>query len=311
MECAAHTFLLRTWTNSDPNALYHRDLIVFLIFHRDAWSAQHGLSRTEAKRQYITTLIETMHQYASTTREARELVAELEFVWDQIKSNSVSSASSPGRNQNFIPPSQSTMPIPPGIEPPRAREVADSGDGGGDLRLLRPSVNDIDQESEDGPPLAPGLVDAQLEAYELRNRKWRKRIEQILNRMTAEIASLREQLQESRDRPPPGGGPPRTPHHRNRRRGGGGIWTWMFLFVVATARHLIIDAVIVGLWFWLWRRSDARLRDAVKWWMGFVRERIRRVGREVEGWGGGWGSTRGKGRGGGWGGEMGRGLRTR
>ena len=230
-----------------------------------------------------------MHQYASTTREARELVAELEFVWDQIKSNSVSSASSPGRNQNFIPPSQSTMLIPPGAEPTRAREeVADRGDGG--LRLLQPSAVDVDQESDNGDQreegaLAPGPTNAQLETYELRNRKWRKRIEQILNKMAVEIAALREQRQESRDRglrTPPHH---HHPHQRNRRRGG--IWAWMFFLIVATARHVIIDAVVVGLWFWLWRRSDARLRDAVKWMIGFVRDRIRRVRVEVEGWG--WG----------------------
>ncbi|SLM34323.1 acyl binding [Lasallia pustulata] len=44
-----------------------------------AWSAQHGLSRTEAKRRYISTLISTMQQYASTTPSARSLVADLEF----------------------------------------------------------------------------------------------------------------------------------------------------------------------------------------------------------------------------------------
>lgn len=33
----------------------------------DAWDAQKGISRTEAKRRYIEALIETMHKYASTT----------------------------------------------------------------------------------------------------------------------------------------------------------------------------------------------------------------------------------------------------
>lgn len=33
----------------------------------DAWDAQRGLTRTEAKRRYIEALIETMHKYASTT----------------------------------------------------------------------------------------------------------------------------------------------------------------------------------------------------------------------------------------------------
>ncbi|KAK2752458.1 hypothetical protein FQN54_008120 [Arachnomyces sp. PD_36] len=60
----------------------------------DAWYAQRNLSRTEAKRQYISTLIVTMHKYASPTPEAGELVSELEFVWDQIKSNPSSSDSS-------------------------------------------------------------------------------------------------------------------------------------------------------------------------------------------------------------------------
>ena len=33
----------------------------------DAWNSQKGLSRTEGKRQYISTLIDTMHRYASQT----------------------------------------------------------------------------------------------------------------------------------------------------------------------------------------------------------------------------------------------------
>ncbi|KJR87330.1 Acyl CoA binding protein [Sporothrix schenckii 1099-18] len=58
----------------------------------DAWNAQRGLGRTEAKRRYIESLIETMHTYA-TTPTANELVAELEFVWNQIKDNHSPSSS--------------------------------------------------------------------------------------------------------------------------------------------------------------------------------------------------------------------------
>lgn len=67
---------------------------VVLTAFRDAWKQQSNLSRTEAKRRYITTLIDTMHQYASPSPDSRELVAELEFVWDQVKSNVPSSSSS-------------------------------------------------------------------------------------------------------------------------------------------------------------------------------------------------------------------------
>lgn len=34
---------------------------------REAWESQRGLSRTQAKRQYISLLIDTMHNYASST----------------------------------------------------------------------------------------------------------------------------------------------------------------------------------------------------------------------------------------------------
>lgn len=51
----------------------------------DAWKQQEGLSKTQAKRLYISFLISTMKVYGSGTMEARELLSELEFLWDQIK----------------------------------------------------------------------------------------------------------------------------------------------------------------------------------------------------------------------------------
>jgi hypothetical protein len=81
---------------------------------REAWHAQSGLSRTEAKRRYITTLIETMHKYASASPESRELVSELEFVWDQVKSNVPSSNSSSPMQPLAIPLDLSRHGDPPG-----------------------------------------------------------------------------------------------------------------------------------------------------------------------------------------------------
>lgn len=54
----------------------------------DAWNACKTMTRTQAKREYISTLIDTMKAYASGTSESRELVGELEFVWSQIRSQS-------------------------------------------------------------------------------------------------------------------------------------------------------------------------------------------------------------------------------
>ena len=50
----------------------------------DAWHSRRGMSATEAKKRYIEALIGMMHMYA-TTPDARELAAELEFVWAQMR----------------------------------------------------------------------------------------------------------------------------------------------------------------------------------------------------------------------------------
>ncbi|PTU22723.1 hypothetical protein P175DRAFT_0499269 [Aspergillus ochraceoroseus IBT 24754] len=115
----------------------------------DAWFAQRGLSRTEAKRRYISTLIETMHNYASQTAEARELVSELEFVWDQVRSNmsssspsSAASARSPARSTGFplLPqslPSYGSIGVQ-SAQHPEYQHTALSPRGDSRLRVLSP-----------------------------------------------------------------------------------------------------------------------------------------------------------------------------
>ncbi len=246
--------------------------------HRDAWSSQHGLSRTEAKRRYISTLITTMHKYASTTPEARELVAELEFVWDQIKSNSTSSSSSsPG--QKALGPSQLQQQQNPSyasIGPERARD-----EGGGGLRMIKP-VSEQDDEEEDGEeldetgdnrdnnvndnliPKTPGAV--RPRDYEIRNRKWRKRIELAIFKMTTEIAALREQLEAKRTVGAP----------RQRRRG---LWAWMVWLAWAAAKHVVVDAALLGVaLLWARRKDDRRLEEGVRVLVRILGEWARKVG---------------------------------
>ncbi|KAA8898488.1 hypothetical protein TRICI_006550 [Trichomonascus ciferrii] len=59
----------------------------------DAWKSFEGLKPTEAKKRYITLLIETMRSYAGGTPQARELLNELETMWDQVRDLSSSSSS--------------------------------------------------------------------------------------------------------------------------------------------------------------------------------------------------------------------------
>ncbi|KAJ5418807.1 uncharacterized protein N7487_002357 [Penicillium crustosum] len=65
----------------------------------DAWYAQRDMSRTEAKRRYISTLIDTMHEYASPN--PRSTRASLRA---RIKFNASSSSDSSPLNNVGVPP---------------------------------------------------------------------------------------------------------------------------------------------------------------------------------------------------------------
>ncbi|KAI4242706.1 MAG: hypothetical protein L6R40_003927 [Gallowayella cf. fulva] len=254
----------------------------------DAWHSNASLSRTAAKRAYISTLITSMHEYASSTPEARELVAELEFVWDQIKNNSnaTSSESSPrGAAQD----DQLGMSYA-SLSGSRRRAVEDEGGGGAGLRVLRPVSegddemydDEEDDEVEDGARLAGGryrdLMDPASSTVggstrrdlDVRNRKWRKRIETALFKMTTEVAALREQIESKRIGTTSGKG--------------SGAWAWLRWLVWAATRQLLIDAMMLGLVFlWARRKDDQRIERGLWLVMQGVKEQLRQV-KELRVW---------------------------
>ena len=212
-----------------------------------------------------------MHRYATTTTEARELVAELEFVWDQIKSNSVSSSSSsPGqlaRSQG-----QQMLPSFAGVGGPsgggRAGEGGDEG-----LRMLRP-VSDGEEEDDEGDELeevrgAPSndgeavtVVVGRSRDLDVRNRKWRKKIEHALVKMTTEVAALREQIEAKR---------------KGAARRRNGLWAWMTWLVWVTARHLVVDLALLGLLVaWARRKRDPRVEQGLDLLLQYLRLRTRK-----------------------------------
>lgn len=242
----------------------------------DAWDAQRGISRTEAKRRYIEALIETMRVYASTTayvphssiffqtlgvglgadilgnRDARELVAELEFVWDQIKNNSASSSgSSPGRGYSNQP-RQFTQPQPY------------SGDDGRPMRVLSPMSQDDEAERESERRL--GYNDGYDEddgEKEKKSGRWKRTVEQALVKMTAEVAALREQIATGRE-------------YQGRRRRSFGRWVAWFLWIVI--RHIVIDMAVLGIvLLWLRKRKDRRIEDLVREALRIGREYVRKI----------------------------------
>ncbi|KAL8756199.1 MAG: hypothetical protein Q9184_004576, partial [Pyrenodesmia sp. 2 TL-2023] len=247
-----------------------------------AWHSQSGLSRTAAKRAYISTLITTMHQYASSTPEAKELVAELEFVWDQIKdnSNSTSNESSPKggmtREEERLGMSYASL------GDSRRRRIRENVGGEGGLRVLRP-VSDGDQEEEDDDEdydenepgargeSSPETDPARARDLDIRNRKWRKRIESALIRTSTEIAALREQIESKGT-----GG-------RHMYGKGSGPWTWVRWLICASVRQLLCDAVILGLAYaWAKRRGDQRIEQGLWLVTQAVKEHLREV--RLRGW---------------------------
>lgn len=295
--------------------------------YRDAWKQQNGLSRTEAKRRYITTLIDTMHKFASPSPDSRELVAELEFVWDQVKSNvPSSSSSSPMQTQTL---SQIGMHMPPayayGRESKRIDDHNDDEDADPPLQIkspmsqseeeleeeeaeidreefvdapdsqYNPNTDDAAAQTEPGPTRPnPKPADTPTPAPRMRSilpqsillpsftstpappaaggpqpetaadKKWRGRVEQALQKMNAEVAALREQLEARRLFS-------HSPHYRLFR----GIWRWLW----AVFKHVAVDIFILGIvLLYMRRKKDRRLEGAIRVLLGDAVAQVQKVG---------------------------------
>jgi hypothetical protein len=313
---------------------------------RDAWKQQNCLSRTEAKRRYITTLIDTMHKYASPSPDSRELVAELEFVWDQVQSNvPSSSSSSPLRTQDHIQSGyekhdlgqsgRAAMGLSSdlGDTPARNQPSGDAEEEDQPLRIKSPmsqsgeelegveadidrevfvdapdlqcnptSYPDLDVDVEDagvqtdlqqllraepipiqtptpaprnrglavlGKPIAmanlistpaPAPKKEEAPKESAADQKWRKRVEQSLMKMTAEVAALREQLEARRLFS-------HSVHFRLFR----GVWRWVW----SAFKHVMVDVFILGVVLvYMRRKKDRRLEGAIRVLLGNAVARV-------------------------------------
>ena len=222
-----------------------------------------------------------MHQYASSTPEGRELVAELEFVWDQIKANSnnTSNESSPRGGVGVEDRSGLSYAS---LGASRARQGEDGGGGDNSaLRVLRP-VSDADEydgpDDDDGNSEAERYVDSPIDpsgvkksrSFDIRNRKWRKRIEAAIFQMATEVAALREQIEAKE-----------TSRKFSR---GSGAWAWIRWLVWVAMRQLVVDAVLVGLGLlWARRKNDQRTEQGLLMIMQAVKDRLRWI-RDLRSW---------------------------
>jgi len=182
------------------------------------------------------------------------LVAELEFVWDQIKNNSESSSgSSPGRGAA----SYTTQP--------RQFQRPQNGTEG-PMRVLSPMSQNDEEERDSAQRLGYNDEDDDYEEGEKSDKKtkrWRRSVEQALVKMTAEVAALREQISTGREWQ---GKKNRTP----------GRWITWFLWLLF--RHALLDTFVLAvLLLWLRKRKDRRFEDLVRQGLKIAREYVRMI----------------------------------
>ena len=282
----------------------HRSL-TRVFAHREAWNSCAGLSRTEAKRGYITTLISTMRKYASTSADARELVSELEFVWDQVKSNVPSSSSSSPVHTAAMPASQHLMPKgrPPSFptlntgvkrggekelrvmsptspsqeDEAEAEAAAEEGDifvDAPDSQVAEPAPRlesaASQQDSHDRPPGSEGVRLGRKKSYSSPSRdpKWRSRVESALVKLTAEVAAVREQLESRR----------LFALGRQHK-----IWSWLASAVWGTVKFIAFDFfLLLVVLLWLRRKKDRRLEMAIRVLLGDAASEARKISSTVQ-----------------------------
>ena len=282
-----------------------------------------------------------MHQYASQTPEARELVAELEFVWDQIKFNSSSSSASSPLNTVGVPPLSrsaygsiagrlaqedydrpdrrddrdsrlrvlSPMSQPEEEEYYRRRRGSDENhkDGGNEdededdeeFEEARDSLyEERDQDDHDDPDHASSNSNTNTHTHTdvsshhrpkhrrnpasgisidssgnglphsrhphsapaSKDSRWRRRVEQALTKMTAEIAAVREQMEA------------RSIAHRRRS----GLFAWVKWMIWVAVRQILVDIAMLGmLLIWMRLRGDRRVEHRLKTGWAAVKARLK------------------------------------
>ena len=303
---AAAVKMLRNGTNIDDSSHPHPFTCL-----RDAWKAQSGISRTEAKRRYISNLIATMHKYASPAPDARELVSELEFVWDQIKSNVPSSSSSSPLQTlgGSITGLQNPPPYPnlsssqASLSKPAAMPSPTPARSKPPLRVMSP-VSQDEGEEDDEKAEREEFVDAPDSQYTDPDRLFSPERQR----------SPGGEQDDDQQRPP---GPPRTTsrdptaNQKWRRRVESALvrmtaeiaalreqlesrslyraqrrysfWSWCRWLIWGAFKHITFDIIILGLvLLWMRRKKDRRLEGAVRVLLGDAVAQVQKNVGEVK-----------------------------
>jgi hypothetical protein len=188
----------------------------------------------------------------SCDSDAKELVAELEFVWNQIKNNSPSSSDSSPKATGHI-----------ASQPRRFQEPLSGTEG--PMKVLSPMSEDdeAERESQKRINFDDGDNEDGIDPAKRGGSKWSRKVERALVKLSAEVAALREQITTGRE-------------WRARKSRGFGAWIgWVFWIII---KHLLADIIVLSIvLLWMRRRKDRRLEDLVRAIVRLAREYVRKV----------------------------------
>ena len=255
----------------------------------DAWHACAGMSRTEAKRRYISTLIDTMKEYASGTSESRELVSELEFVWGQIQnqSNSAGSGSRSGsggsgenaQRSGLMKMDSFTSEQAGGLGVPVRRQRLTRNDTTDtQLRVLSPVSQRDSDDIVEGEELGVPEDERGQTPAAVRDPEWRTSMEEHLRRLSTEIAALREQLSSNHML----SSASYSPYTYQQLSLTWKVWykisSWMRWLVWAAMRQASVNAILLGLLVaWGRWKGDRRVEEWARRRWKDVRGLVRRI----------------------------------
>lgn len=108
----------------------------------------------------------------------------------------------------------------------------------------------------------PREISGIADSREIYQRKWRRRVEQALTKMTAEVAALREQMET------------RAINHRRRSN----LWAWFTWIAWVIVRQILWDmAILAAVLIWMRLRGDRRLEQKLKVGWAEVKKRLLRL----------------------------------
>lgn len=254
-----------------------------------------------------------MHKYASASNESRELVSELEFVWDQVKSNVPSSNSSSPLRTSAIP-----HEIPRPAEVPRFESFEEGGrarariqeEGRESMQVMSPVSKDrLDLEAAGDVEDEEEFVDAPDSQVDQPPRL--RNVHTILSSPSRggppdPDGPMGEERRRKRRSYPPPAAPPSSDEAWKKNMSAGIIKLTaelaavreqlearrlfthtlqfrIFRFVTATAwafvKHVAVDALLLALvLLWFRRKRDQRLEDAVRVLLGDAVVQAQRLG---------------------------------